>query len=71
MSYLTLFANVACALLLAKTNKVVDKIHFEVNASPSKHPANARQVLEMLRTLSKVFGYSCSAIIVTPVLVFD
>ncbi|XP_072245494.1 vitellogenin 3, phosvitinless [Leuresthes tenuis] len=53
LSYLIGYTHMALTIVPAETNKVVDKIHFEVNASPSKHPANARQVLEMLRTLSK------------------
>ncbi|XP_075340505.1 vitellogenin 3, phosvitinless [Odontesthes bonariensis] len=51
--YLIGDTHMALKIVPVKTNKVVDKIHFEVNASPSKQPVNARQVLEMLRTLSK------------------
>uniref|UniRef100_UPI0037E9A8CE vitellogenin 3, phosvitinless n=1 Tax=Semicossyphus pulcher TaxID=241346 RepID=UPI0037E9A8CE len=33
--------------------KAVDRIHFEVNAGPSRHPESVRQLLETLRRLSK------------------
>nr|AVA30493.1 vitellogenin C [Scatophagus argus] len=33
--------------------KAVDKIHFEVNAGPSRHPMSTRQLLETLRRISK------------------
>ncbi|KAG8003726.1 Vitellogenin [Nibea albiflora] len=37
----------------ARAIKAVDKIHFEVNAGPSRHPMSASQLLETLRRLSK------------------
>uniref|UniRef100_A0AAQ6AMA4 Vitellogenin domain-containing protein n=1 Tax=Amphiprion ocellaris TaxID=80972 RepID=A0AAQ6AMA4_AMPOC len=42
------------AIKLVKANRDVDKIHLEVNAGPSTHPMNARQLLETLRRLSQV-----------------
>uniref|UniRef100_A0A8D0B3Y5 Vitellogenin 3, phosvitinless n=1 Tax=Sander lucioperca TaxID=283035 RepID=A0A8D0B3Y5_SANLU len=51
-----------------KAIKAVDKIHFEVNASPSKHLVSTRQLLETVRRLSKVFGYSCNVVICAPAL---
>uniref|UniRef100_A0A668AAY5 Vitellogenin 3, phosvitinless n=1 Tax=Myripristis murdjan TaxID=586833 RepID=A0A668AAY5_9TELE len=52
--------------LASQAIKPVDKIHFEFNAGPSRHPMNVRQLLETLRRLSKVFGYACTVIITTP-----
>ncbi|XP_047443415.1 vitellogenin 3, phosvitinless [Mugil cephalus] len=43
----------AVTFVPAQAIKAVDKIHFEVNAGPSRHPMSARQLLETLRTLSK------------------
>ncbi|KAE8294103.1 Vitellogenin [Larimichthys crocea] len=37
----------------AQAIKAVDKIHFEVNAGPSRHPMSASQLLETLRRISK------------------
>lgn len=68
--YFLSFVNVDFALSLAQTIKAVDKIHFEVNAGPSRHPMSARQLLETLRRLSKVFGYPFNVIISAPALVF-
>ncbi len=64
------FATVVCALSLVQSIKAVDKIHFEVNAGPSRHPMSTRQLLETLRRLSKVFGYPGNVIIPAPALVF-
>lgn len=58
---------VSTILSLARANKVVDRIHFEVNAGPNRHPSSATQLLATLRRLSKVFGFSCSVIITAPV----
>ncbi|KAM9762856.1 vitellogenin 3, phosvitinless [Menidia menidia] len=47
------YTHMAFKIIPAQTNKAVDKIHFEVNANPSRHPVGARQLLETLRRLSK------------------
>lgn len=55
--FLKVFANVTFAHSIAQAIKAIDKIHLEVNAGPSRHPTSARQLLETLRRLSKVYGY--------------
>ncbi|XP_076582051.1 vitellogenin 3, phosvitinless [Chaetodon auriga] len=47
------YTDVAFKLVPAQAIKAVDKIHFEVNAGPSRHPMGTRQLLETLRRLSK------------------
>ncbi|XP_044057060.1 vitellogenin 3, phosvitinless isoform X2 [Siniperca chuatsi] len=47
------YTRVAFKVVPAQAIKAVDKIHFEVNAGPSRHPLSARQLLETLRRLSK------------------
>ncbi|XP_062279606.1 vitellogenin 3, phosvitinless isoform X2 [Scomber scombrus] len=45
------YTNVAIKVVPARAIKAVDKIHFEINAGPSRHPAG--QLLETLKRLSK------------------
>lgn len=40
----------------------IDKIHFEVNAGPNRHPVSTRQLLDTLRRLSVVFDYAFSVL---------
>uniref|UniRef100_A0A668A7M1 Vitellogenin 3, phosvitinless n=1 Tax=Myripristis murdjan TaxID=586833 RepID=A0A668A7M1_9TELE len=47
--------------LASQAIKPVDKIHFEFNAGPSRHPMNVRQLLETLRS-----QMHCIYIYVTP-----
>ncbi|XP_054458092.1 vitellogenin 3, phosvitinless [Anoplopoma fimbria] len=47
------YTNMVFKVVPAQAIQAVDKIHFEVNAGPSTHPANAQQLLETLRRLSK------------------
>ncbi|XP_054871251.1 vitellogenin 3, phosvitinless [Amphiprion ocellaris] len=47
------YTQMAIKLGPVKANRDVDKIHLEVNAGPSTHPMNARQLLETLRRLSQ------------------
>ncbi|XP_070765014.1 vitellogenin 3, phosvitinless [Enoplosus armatus] len=47
------YTHVALKVAPAQAIKAVDKIHFEVNAGPSRHPMSAHQLLETLRRLSK------------------
>ncbi|XP_070687869.1 vitellogenin 3, phosvitinless [Pempheris klunzingeri] len=47
------YSHMALTVVPAQAIKAVDKIHFEVNAGPSRHPLSARQLLETLRRLSK------------------
>uniref|UniRef100_A0A4W6DUS7 Vitellogenin 3, phosvitinless n=1 Tax=Lates calcarifer TaxID=8187 RepID=A0A4W6DUS7_LATCA len=47
------YTHLAVKVVPAQTIKAVDKIHFEVNGGPSRHPMSARQLLETLRRLSK------------------
>uniref|UniRef100_A0A668ABC6 Vitellogenin 3, phosvitinless n=1 Tax=Myripristis murdjan TaxID=586833 RepID=A0A668ABC6_9TELE len=47
------YTHLACKVVPAQAIKPVDKIHFEFNAGPSRHPMNVRQLLETLRRLSK------------------
>nr|QAA78850.1 vitellogenin C [Channa punctata] len=51
--YLLGYTHFAVKVVPAQPIKAVDKIHFEVNAGPSRHPMNSRQLLETLRRLSK------------------
>lgn len=61
--FLKVFANVTFAHSIAQAIKAIDKIHLEVNAGPSRHPTSARQLLETLRRLSKVYGYPFTVVI--------
>lgn len=65
--FVLLFAIVTCALVSVQGINPVDKIHFEVNASPSGHSVI---MLEALWWLPKVFGYPCNVIICAPALMF-
>nr|XP_033476965.1 vitellogenin 3, phosvitinless [Epinephelus lanceolatus] len=47
------YTHMAFKVVPAQAIKAVDKIHFEVNAGPSRDPMSARQLLETLRRLSK------------------
>ncbi|XP_040896099.1 vitellogenin 3, phosvitinless [Toxotes jaculatrix] len=47
------YTHFAFKVVPAQAIKAVDKIHFEVNAGPSRHPMSTRQLLETLRRLSK------------------
>nr|ACI30219.1 vitellogenin C [Xenotoca eiseni] len=47
------YSNMALKIVPAQTIKAVDKIHFELDAGPSRRPMSARQLLETLRRLSK------------------
>nr|AFA26671.1 vitellogenin C [Dicentrarchus labrax] len=47
------YTHLAFKVVPAQAIKAVDKIHFEVNAGPSRHPMSARQLLDTLRRLSK------------------
>uniref|UniRef100_A0A8C3A2H3 Vitellogenin 3, phosvitinless n=1 Tax=Cyclopterus lumpus TaxID=8103 RepID=A0A8C3A2H3_CYCLU len=46
------YTHMAFKVVPVQSIKPVDKIHFEVNASPSGHPVSTRQLLETLRRLS-------------------
>ncbi|XP_063747653.1 vitellogenin 3, phosvitinless isoform X1 [Eleginops maclovinus] len=48
------YTRMALKVVPAQTIKAVDKIHFEVNAGPSKPPASTRQLMETLKRLSRV-----------------
>uniref|UniRef100_A0A673ZCL1 Vitellogenin 3, phosvitinless n=1 Tax=Salmo trutta TaxID=8032 RepID=A0A673ZCL1_SALTR len=52
------------------SNKSVDKIHIEMNASPTKYPVSVRHLLDTLRRLSKVLGHGCTVMICTHALTF-
>uniref|UniRef100_A0A8C3A5Q8 Vitellogenin 3, phosvitinless n=1 Tax=Cyclopterus lumpus TaxID=8103 RepID=A0A8C3A5Q8_CYCLU len=60
------YTHMAFKVVPVQSIKPVDKIHFEVNASPSGHPVSTRQLLETLRRLSMVFGYPWNVIICAP-----
>uniref|UniRef100_A0A3Q3FKW0 Vitellogenin 3, phosvitinless n=1 Tax=Kryptolebias marmoratus TaxID=37003 RepID=A0A3Q3FKW0_KRYMA len=47
------YANMSLKIVPAQTVKPVDKIHFELDAGPSRHPMSAHQLLQTLRKLSK------------------
>ncbi|KAF3690845.1 Vitellogenin [Channa argus] len=51
--YLLGYTHFAIKVVPAQAIKAVDKIHFEVNAGPSRHPMSTRQLLETLRRLSE------------------
>ncbi|KAM4740042.1 vitellogenin 3, phosvitinless [Anableps anableps] len=47
------YSKMAFKIVPAQTIKPVDRIHFELDADPSKHPMSAHQLLKTLRRLSK------------------
>ncbi|XP_005800536.1 vitellogenin-like [Xiphophorus maculatus] len=47
------YSNMAFKIIPAQTTKAVEKIHFELDVLPSKHPVSARQLLGTMRSLSK------------------
>ncbi|XP_014900520.1 vitellogenin 3, phosvitinless isoform X1 [Poecilia latipinna] len=47
------YSKMAFRIIPAQTTKAVEKIHFELDVGPSKHPMSARQLLETVRRLSK------------------
>ncbi|CAJ1060716.1 vitellogenin 3%2C phosvitinless [Xyrichtys novacula] len=47
------YTHMAVKVTPVQATKAVEKIHFEVNAGPSRHPMSVRQLLETLRRLSK------------------
>ncbi|XP_037554173.1 vitellogenin 3, phosvitinless [Nematolebias whitei] len=47
------YANMSLKIVPVETVKPVDKIHFELDAGPSRHPMSTRQLLKTLRKLSK------------------
>ncbi|KAI9519363.1 hypothetical protein NQZ68_029530 [Dissostichus eleginoides] len=47
------YTRMALKVIPAQAINAVDKIHFEVNAGPSRPPASTRQLMETLRRLSK------------------
>nr|CEF90400.1 vitellogenin [Sparus aurata] len=47
------YTNLEVKVVPVQAVRAVDKIHFEVNAGPSRHPMSTRQLLETLRRLSK------------------
>ncbi|XP_071388725.1 vitellogenin 3, phosvitinless [Centroberyx affinis] len=47
------YTHLACKVVPVHATNPVDKIHFEVNAGPSRHPMSVHQLLETLRRLSK------------------
>ncbi|KAK5930759.1 hypothetical protein CgunFtcFv8_026972 [Champsocephalus gunnari] len=47
------YTRIALKVIPAQAIKAVDKIHFEVDAGPSRPPASTRQLMETLRRLSK------------------
>uniref|UniRef100_A0AAQ4P1C5 Vitellogenin 3, phosvitinless n=1 Tax=Gasterosteus aculeatus aculeatus TaxID=481459 RepID=A0AAQ4P1C5_GASAC len=52
------YTHVAVKVLPAQAINAVDKIHFEINAGPSSHPASAQELLE---SLSQVFRNEVNA----------
>uniref|UniRef100_A0A3Q1FEF7 Vitellogenin 3, phosvitinless n=1 Tax=Acanthochromis polyacanthus TaxID=80966 RepID=A0A3Q1FEF7_9TELE len=53
LSYFLGYTEMAVKLVPAKKSRPVDRIHLEVNAGPSTHLMNARQLLETLRSFSQ------------------
>nr|BAM22590.1 phosvitinless vitellogenin [Salvelinus leucomaenis] len=47
------YTNFAYTIQPVQSNKPVDKIHIEMNASPTKDPVSVRHLLDTLRRLSK------------------
>ncbi|XP_041695037.2 vitellogenin 3, phosvitinless [Coregonus clupeaformis] len=51
--YLLGYTNFAYTIKPVQSNKPVDRIHIEMNASPTKYPVSVRQLLDTLRRHSK------------------
>ncbi|XP_033936675.1 vitellogenin 3, phosvitinless isoform X2 [Pseudochaenichthys georgianus] len=47
------YTHIALKVIPVQAIKAVDKIHFEIDAGPSRPPASTRQLMETLRRLSK------------------
>ncbi|XP_029534705.1 vitellogenin 3, phosvitinless [Oncorhynchus nerka] len=47
------YTNFACTIQPVQSNKPVDKIHIEMNASPTKYPVSVRHLLDTLQKVSK------------------
>ncbi|XP_035630502.1 vitellogenin 3, phosvitinless [Oncorhynchus keta] len=47
------YTNFACTIQPVQSNKPVDKIHIEMNASPTEYPVSVRHLLDTLQKLSK------------------
>ncbi|XP_020311040.2 vitellogenin 3, phosvitinless [Oncorhynchus kisutch] len=53
------YTNFACTIQPVQSNKPVDKIHIEMNASPTKYPVSVRNLLDTLQKLPKYATKSC------------
>ncbi|KAM4575550.1 vitellogenin 3, phosvitinless [Fundulus diaphanus] len=60
--YVLGYSNMALKMVPAQTMKAVDKIHFELDAGPSRHPMSAHQLLATLRRLSKAQNSTTEAV---------
>ncbi|XP_034085697.1 vitellogenin 3, phosvitinless isoform X3 [Gymnodraco acuticeps] len=56
------YTRIALKVIPAQAIKAVDKIHFEVDAGPSRPPASTRQLMETLRRLSKASNSTPEAV---------
>uniref|UniRef100_A0A8C7LAV7 Vitellogenin 3, phosvitinless n=1 Tax=Oncorhynchus kisutch TaxID=8019 RepID=A0A8C7LAV7_ONCKI len=54
------YTNFACTIQPVQSNKPVDKIHIEMNASPTKYPVSVRNLLDTLDGSIRTFVPSCT-----------
>uniref|UniRef100_A0A673ZE24 Vitellogenin 3, phosvitinless n=1 Tax=Salmo trutta TaxID=8032 RepID=A0A673ZE24_SALTR len=54
------YTNFAYTIQPVQSNKSVDKIHIEMNASPTKYPVSVRHLLDTLRSI-RTFAPSCTS----------
>uniref|UniRef100_A0A8C7LXR5 Vitellogenin 3, phosvitinless n=1 Tax=Oncorhynchus mykiss TaxID=8022 RepID=A0A8C7LXR5_ONCMY len=60
------YTNFACTIQPVQSNKPVDKIHIEMNASLTKYPVSVRHLLDTLQKLPKVLGHGLSSLTFVP-----